>query len=193
MNRFKRLLKTTVNVLFTVLIVLLILVTLTSLLARISAGGNRLFGKYGFGRILTGSMEPDIPTGSFVLVETTPPETLAVGDVIMFCSDDPDVPEGMPVSHRIERIEYDEGGTRRFITKGTANAIEDTYPVYDKAVIGKVVWTSTVLGSIVAFSQQSYIYPVLIVLLLINFGVDLVIVIDEAKALRAGDDHANEN
>lgn len=187
MKKAKRLLKAIVNIVFVVLIVLLVAVTVMSLLARIGGSGNLLFGKYGFGRIVTGSMEPDIPTGSFVLVEKTDPDMLQVSDVVMFLSDDPDVPEGMPVSHRIVRIEYDEDGTRRFITKGTANPIEDTYPVYDDAVIGKVIMHSVFLGHVVGFSQQSYIYPILIVLLAINLVLNLVIVIGEAKALRAAD------
>ncbi len=184
MNKPVNLLKSIVNVIFVLLVVLLIIVTVTSLLTQFGGAGSLIFGKYGFGRIVTGSMEPDLPTGSFVLVKKVEISTLQIGDVIMFFSDDPDVPEGMPVSHAIVRVETDENGSLLFITKGTANDIEDMYPVRSEAVIGKVVWHSMTLGSIVKFSQQSYVYPILIVLLGINLILNLTVVVSEAKALR---------
>ncbi len=184
MNTAKRLLKTIGNLFFVLLVSALVFVTAVAVLARIGGSGNMLFGKYGFGRIVTGSMEPDIPTGSFVLVEKMDASDLQIGDVIMFHSDDPDVPEGMPVSHAITQINSIDNGTRSFTTKGTANAIEDTYPVREEAVIGKVVWHSMALGSVVAFSQQTYIYPVLILLLGANLIFNMTVVVGEAKALR---------
>ena len=47
--------------------------------------------------VLTGSMEPSIPVGSLVCAKATEPDTLAVGDVIVFY----DGINSIPVTHRV--------------------------------------------------------------------------------------------
>lgn len=75
--------------------------------------------------VLSGSMEPAIPTGSLAVVVTVRAEELAVGDVITFHH-----PQAARtyVTHRIVRIEG-TGADRTFITRGDANALEDPWQV----------------------------------------------------------------
>ncbi len=182
MTRFRKLLKIISNVLFGVTIGLLVIVALLITMSNSSGNGRQMFGGFGFARVATGSMEPVLPTGCFILIEQVDSEALLEGDTITFWSDDPKVPEGFPVSHRIERIEQN-GSERIFITKGAANTIEDPYPVYDDDIIGKVVWHSVALGAIIAFAQSPYVLPILIGVLVVCMVINIVSVVREAQKL----------
>ena len=168
MKMFRKIVKAFSDVLFVLVIVAFVIVTVVAVLSNINMRQNKLlFGSFGFGHVLTGSMEPDIPTGSFVLIRDAHADTLCVGDVIMFRSKDPSVPENLPVCHQIVRIEQ-EGGERLFFTKGTANEIEDTYPVDAESIIGIVTYHSEWIGKVIGLSQSAYVYPVLILLLAVS-------------------------
>lgn len=83
--------------------------------------------------IVTGSMSPDIAVGDVVIVKKTPPEEIALGDVIQFRVNN------ITVTHRV--IEFrDEEGRPVLITKGDANANPDSDPVFYEQVIGQVVY-----------------------------------------------------
>jgi len=76
--------------------------------------------------VLSGSMEPTVPTGSQVVVEPIEGEDdaarLGVGDVVTFMPrpDDPTL-----VTHRIVAVSYDGAGDLAFTTRGDANAAPD--------------------------------------------------------------------
>ena len=81
--------------------------------------------------VRTESMEPVIPARSYILVEKADPAKLAVGDVILFYSDDPSL-NGALNTHRI--IEIDEAG--EFVTRGDHNVKEDDYTAKPDKVVG---------------------------------------------------------
>ncbi|MBQ3093882.1 MAG: signal peptidase I [Clostridia bacterium] len=184
MKRLGTYFKKAADILLVVLVTVLVCITVVTLVSRISGNGQTLVCGIGFGRVVTGSMEPEIPTGSFILVKETPTAELAVKDVIMFLSDDPSVPDGVPVTHRIEAIHTDEQGQRLFTTKGDANAIADPYPAREACVIGRVVWHSPFLGKLVEWIHKPIVFPVLIAILLVDLAFNVVIVSSQAKALK---------
>ncbi len=190
MSFIKKACKIGANILFWITIAAFVLVTVAMLYARIGGNGRMTVGGIGFGRVVTGSMDlkvqanpenplPSIPVGSFIVTKQTEASTLKVGDVITFYSDDPTVPQGIPVSHMILRIETNESGSVQFITKGTANPSEDEYPVFEEDIIGKVVFTSSFIGSLIGISQSPYIYPVLILLLFVSMIQSILDVIKQ--------------
>ena len=102
-------------------------------------------GGYSVMKVVTGSMEPSIHVGDYILIRETDVEDLKVGDVITFLSDDPTIKD-MPNSHRITKINDD--GT--FTVKGDANPTEDVYTVKSDRIIGKYVrklWLFRFIGS----------------------------------------------
>ncbi|MBQ2580855.1 MAG: signal peptidase I [Ruminococcus sp.] len=102
-------------------------------------------GGYSVMKVVTGSMEPSIHVGDYILIRETDAEDLKVGDVITFLSDDPTIKD-MPNSHRITKINDD--GT--FTVKGDANPTEDVYTVKSDRIIGKYVrklWLFRFIGS----------------------------------------------
>jgi len=89
----------------------------------------------GFFVIGSGSMRPAIPTGSIIVVQAVPADSIQVGDVVSFS-----IAEGQAVvTHRVQIIE-DKEGAPVFVTKGDANKRYDAPMRYDK-IIGRVIYT----------------------------------------------------
>jgi signal peptidase len=89
------------------------------------------------------SMEPTLYRGDLVVVRSVEPESLQVGDIIIFQSSMSDV----PVVHRIVAIGF-SGGELQFTTKGDNNPSVDPNPVPGSAVLAKVVGSIRYLGFI---------------------------------------------
>jgi len=126
------------NRLLTVIMVLSMLVCL-SVCAQVVQGKEASIFGFRIYRILTGSMEPTIPTGTNVVVHKVDPLTLEEGDIITFISRDPAI-FGAANTHRIVSVETDEEGKVCFRTKGDANREEDSLRTYPEDVQGKVVF-----------------------------------------------------
>lgn len=102
---------------------------------------TRLFG-YDAYSVVSGSMEPAIPTGSLVYVQEAAPEDMEKDDVIAFYGAKD---SNAIITHRVVENKVVMG---EFITKGDANKTEDMNPVPYSNFIGKVVYSIPVLGSI---------------------------------------------
>lgn len=92
----------------------------------------RLFGCHIYA-VVSGSMEPAIPTGSLVYIGESAPEDVEEGAVIAFYGvrDQASI-----ITHRVTENRRLMG---EFITKGDANRTEDPNPVPYDQYIGKVV------------------------------------------------------
>ncbi|MDD4125077.1 MAG: signal peptidase I [Eubacteriales bacterium] len=96
--------------------------------ASLSIGGLRLF------KIITGSMEPVYAVGDYVISRSISPDKLKEGDIIAFFSENEDT-KGEIIIHRIVSV----GDNDTFITRGDANATDDTSTVSGKNIIGEIV------------------------------------------------------
>ena len=111
----------------------------------------RIFG-IEFRAVLTGSMEPDIPVGSLVVIVPTAAEDIKVGNVITFITESHKV-----VTHKVVRINLEKN---EFITQGITNNTVDPANRYENVmgvvrfsvpVIGRVFsWVSTLHGKIIS-------------------------------------------
>ncbi len=92
----------------------------------------RLFG-YHIYSVVSGSMEPAIPTGSLVYIGEVEPAEVAEGEVIAFygARDSASI-----ITHRVVENRVVTG---EFVTRGDANQTKDMNPVPYENVIGKVV------------------------------------------------------
>ena len=79
--------------------------------------------------IETGSMEPEVPVGSMIIVESCDPGDLAEGDIIAYSAGE------SVIAHRVVSNNVLEG---QLETKGDANEEKDLEPVDYAQVIGKV-------------------------------------------------------
>ena len=143
-----------VNVLAAVVIALALIVLLRTVFTP--AGEVPTIGNYSFMRTLTGSMEPTIPVHSFIVTETVDPSQLQEGDIITFRSTESSL-EGALNTHRITNV-YTEGDQLMFRTKGDANAVEDAQPVAAANVVGRVVFISAALGTVVSLLSNPLVF-----------------------------------
>lgn len=93
--------------------------------------------------VMSGSMEPAIPTGSLCFVDEQS-RYIKTGDVIAFEKG------GMKMTHRVAGRRTDGG----YITKGDNNTAEDPAPVYQKDIIGKTIFWIPKLGYGAAFLRS---------------------------------------
>jgi signal peptidase I len=124
-------------------------------------------------KVMSGSMEPAIKTGSLVLVKATEPSNLKEGDVITYTTNSP----LSPITHRVVKVES-ENNTFKFITKGDANNNSDIDEVSENQVLGKVVTNTPYLGYVSNWTKT----PIGFVLLIIIPA--LFIIINEVFSLR---------
>lgn len=94
--------------------------------------------------ILTGSMSPNLPPGTLVVVKPTPVDEIGVGDVLTF-----QLESGKPtlVTHRVvARMTDSSSGEMRFVTQGDANNTADAAPVMPVQIKGTVWYAVPWLG-----------------------------------------------
>ena len=140
-------------------------------------------------RVLTGSMKPEIPADSMLLVKKADAASLQVGYVISFFSPDTSL-NGALNTHRIVGI-AEVDGSLQFTTKGDANLIEDQYPVDESRVVGKVLFVSTQLGKLLRLISNPLVFglAVLLPLVLILVG-NLVSALKSAARLAKEEEEA---
>ena len=95
--------------------------------------------------ILTGSMRPQLPPGTLVVVKPADAATLGVGDVITYQlrSGEPTV-----VTHRIVSAGINGRGEREFTTQGDANSAPDAKAVMPVQIKGKLWYSAPYLGHV---------------------------------------------
>lgn len=94
--------------------------------------------------VLSGSMEPAMPTGSVVFVKDKEAARVRPGDILTFRN--PDNPQ-QRVSHRVTEVVTDANGLA-FRTKGDANETADQWLVPAANVVGTVQWTVPYMGRV---------------------------------------------
>ena len=160
----KTLARRIVDILLTVLLALSILFCGYVLIQTARGKAVNLFGRSVL-KVVTGSMEPSIHVGDYIVVEKTDPDTLEKGDIISFYSDQSDV-AGKIVTHRI--VDINEDGS--FVTKGdtasdgSPNEINDTAPAVREKLIGKYTGKSRFFIWLGSFGETKKLLMVLVIL-----------------------------
>lgn len=119
--------------------------------------GKGLFGLKGY-VVISGSMEPSISPGDFILTRSGPFEEIEVGDIITFVGDK-DI-----VTHRVEAI-TSEGLT----TKGDANDKPDASSVREERYIGSHQVTLAYFGLVIIFLQKPLVFILIAITLAAYF------------------------
>ena len=120
-----------------ILYLICIMTVLVGTACLLITGRYSLFG-YRPIYVATGSMEPAIHAGSFVIAKTADPEDISEGDVVVYTRsirlNGTKTHKYIRVIHRITGMTKDGG----FILKGDANAFPDDRPVYKDQILYKV-------------------------------------------------------
>ncbi|MEI3611376.1 signal peptidase I SipW [Pseudogracilibacillus sp. SO30301A] len=155
-----------INQLVTTLLTITLLITLFLVISsKITGKDANLFG-YQIKTVLSGSMEPEMETGSIIFIETEGDTTqFQENDVITFLTE-----ENTTVTHRI--TEVIEGG-EQYMTKGDANEAVDPQPVFAENIVGTYTGISIpYAGYVLSFATSKQGAALLLIvpgiLLLIN-------------------------
>jgi len=140
---------------------------LTVFLVRAAGGGAPVtFAGFSAMRVLTASMQDEIPQGSLIITRHVDPKTLEVGDDVTYMAG-----EGTTVTHRIIAIaeNYQGTGQRAFTTQGIMNREPDELRVPAANVVGKVIFHNLFLGDVLAFVQVNWTWMALLLVLCLAF------------------------
>jgi signal peptidase I len=93
--------------------------------------------------VLTSSMAPKYPPGTFLVVKPAEFDQLKVGDVVTF-----QIESGRPevITHRITGFTASQDGERLLITQGDNNDVADPDPVREIQVRGKLFYAVPYVG-----------------------------------------------
>jgi len=183
----KKILLNILNVISIAIIVFSIFILLTVVMTNAGEAPN--FMGYSVFNVITGSMEPAIPSGSMIVTRRVDPGAVQVGDVITFYSRDPEL-MGATNTHRVVDVERTGDGFI-FHTRGDANAVDDNYPPSGAELIGVVVFSSLFLGKAIRLMSNPLIFfPLLIVPLCILLVANLWGTISTARRMAREEEEA---
>jgi signal peptidase I len=159
-KKVTRILKTTASALWWALLIGGVVLVVTLIAAHMRGEVPRLFG-YSLINIVSGSMEPDIKKGDYILIEEVDPAEVRENDIICFYSTDPSI-YGYPNTHRVVAEPYIENGTYHYVTKGDANLIPDKQPARGDRLIGRYVTNLNTMTSFLEFISNNMLMVVVL-------------------------------
>lgn len=135
------------NIVFYLILACILIFSISNIVAAKNGKQPTLFG-YSTYYIMTGSMEPTIPTGSLVIDKAGNTQDIRKGDIITF-------KDGINITtHRVYKV---LDGGNEFITKGDANNVQDPMPRTRNQVLGVVQYHIPHLGNIAEFIKNNLI------------------------------------
>jgi signal peptidase I len=127
---------------------------------QVSSHGYANLGGFMMFRVVTGSMEPAIQTGSLLIAREVGIETIQLNDIVCFRTQVSEI-WGKIVTHRVMNVIHSESGSILLETKGDANLISDIFFVDENNFIGKVVWYSgdkSLLASVLSMFSNKNVF-----------------------------------
>ena len=152
------------NIILYTFLACLVLLLVVLISARVNKTVPMVFGR-SILKIVSGSMEDTIPTGTYILIDDTSFDKIEVGDIVTFYMVSGEL-KGSPNTHRVVEVNV-ENGVRYFRTKGDnaqTNPIPDADPVYESQYIGKYVMSLTVIGAVADFFAKPIVFFLLIMI-----------------------------
>jgi signal peptidase I len=121
---------------------LVIVVGVAALLAVVAV--PRLTGATPY-TVTTGSMRPDYPPGTLLVVRPVEADRIRVGDVVTY---QPESGNATVVTHRVVEVSHTLDGDVVLRTQGDANDVVDADPVRDVQVRGRLWYSLPWLGHV---------------------------------------------
>jgi len=147
-------------------------------LFRSAAGGAPVtFMGFSAMRVLTASMQAEIPQGSLIITRSVDPDSLEIGDDITYLAG-----EATTITHRIVGISenFNGSGERAFVTQGIMNETPDELRVPAANVVGKVIFHNLFLGRLLNFVHENWGWLAIMLILFIGLYESLKIVFKES-------------
>lgn len=103
--------------------------------------------------LCSGSMEPELKTGSLVITRPVDPQEVVIGDIITFKQRGVTLGDNM-ISHRVIGIE--KNSPLYFQTKGDANDNPDPFMVPARNLVGRISFKANYMGYIAEFLKTTW-------------------------------------
>ncbi|MDD6203648.1 MAG: signal peptidase I [Firmicutes bacterium] len=159
-KKSKKIIKKVITAVLSVLVV--IMAAIVGYLTFCNINGNVAFiGSYATVKIISPSMEPQIPVGTYILAQKVAPDQIGVGDVILFRSRDPQI-YGKINTHRVVDVSC-SSGEYSFTTRGDNNSVDDAFPVFESDLVGKYVRNADALTGFVGFFSRPAVFFVFVI------------------------------
>ncbi len=168
MTRKSKIVKKIFSVLWWAVVIALALLLLNVLGAKFKGRVPNVLG-FSVMQIVSGSMEPTIETGSFILVRKIAPEDVKKGDIISFYSDESAI-KGLPNTHKVVDKRITEKGIE-FVTRGDANPKNDTVTAKGDKLIGVYVTELEFLNEFNSFLNGGGMFWILMPLWIMIFAM----------------------
>ncbi len=146
------------NIILIALVVIALGFSVYVTICTITGNPVSIFG-YRVLRVETGSMEPTLHVGDYIISRSCDTSTLTEGDIISYYSEQSDI-EGMLVTHRIQTV--CEDGT--FITRGDANPVSDSIPVKPDRILGIYVRKTAFYQWLGSFADSNKLFFLLVLI-----------------------------
>jgi signal peptidase I len=173
----------------------ILIIGLCGLIIAMSKGFHPSIGGYEVLRVITPSMEPELPLDTLILIKDVDEGDLKEGDIITFISEDPSV-KGFYVTHRIYKItESAITGDTIYVTKGDANVTEDLYTVKYEDIAGRfvrIIPGGNTIGKWIAGLENNGLYFLIILLPILLVLITYIWQIMSIILLNKDDDADNE-
>ena len=135
-QKFNNLHKKIGSALSTLALVISIILCLT-VVTQVCSNGYVQIGGFSLFRVVSGSMEPELPVGTLLICQETEIQQIQEGDIICFRSRNPQI-MGKIITHRVINVTVSGEGEPLLETKGDANLSADSEFVTRKNLIGRV-------------------------------------------------------
>ena len=167
-KKVTRILKTTASAVWWLCLVVGVIAIVTLIAAHMRGEVPRLFG-YSLINIISGSMDPEIKQGEYILIKEVDPAEVEKGDIICFYSTDPSI-YGYPNTHRVIAEPYIQNGEYYYTTQGDANLLPDAVPAEGGRLIGRHVTNLTALSSFLEFISNN-----MLIVIVLPLGLGMVV------------------
>ena len=122
-------------------------------------------------QVASESMKPEYDIGDIIVVKKTPGDELKVGDNVTYLGKESNL-KGLIITHKIieTRVEDEK---HYYVTKGTANEIEDP-EINEDDIYGKVVYHSFLFSFVGRIMTNIVAYYLLFVLVGVAFAYEVI-------------------
>lgn len=182
--------KTLLNILGTVLLVILIAVVIVMFNARISGEAPNVFG-YQIFRVSSGSMEPQLMIGDVIIVKDVEPQEVKNGDIVTYMGEEGDLDDKF-ITHQIIADPQYVDGEYVFQTQGTAVGTIADPLWYEDQLVGVYVCKVPFIDTVYNFFLKPYGLITFVLIIVVLFGYELISLIVSYKTLDEIDDEDDD-
>ena len=140
---------------------------------KMSVGGVRLF------TVLSESMVPAYNVWDIVVVNKIEPSNIKIGDDVTYKGVEGDV-QGKIVTHRVEKINYDESKQKYIFTTQGINNVGQDPDITEDQIFGKVVYKTFLLSLFSKASRNTVVFILFVFIpLAIYISIEMVNIVLE--------------